>query len=578
MVPWERLSGEVVESICAAFICRQHRNATRIRPSQGDGGIDVVDKNWDGSYTVWQIKRFSTNLGSSEKNQIKDSWNRVLETMEKDKKTLKEWHLVMPLDPTPENKTWFHGLVEGSGVNAVWDGLSRVDGWAASMPEVIDYYLHDGYERIMEMVQEQLSAIGAEPLVDSDGLHRRLDALCKILDRQDPHYSYSISRLSEDDSRGRMLCNQPRLVMTGLWENGSGQCYRIDVFARYAAASQFAPIQGTMTLSPKDDQQRQQVSDFIDYGIPFKGIPGTLHETNGPSFVMPDESIQEGSFSIFLEEEPLGEVPALLLMTDDNTELRLYRKARSSGLKGFWVSLADKSEMIKCSLRATSGGEVNWELSFMFSHGIGKSCEAVLPCLEFIRAANECGGFSIICGNTNLLTSDKRFNSFGDKTLENVMELVGALLAIGRKTGRDVLMPDLVSLPDYEWTLALFAGALLSHGAARRRVGSLRFVSELQDLTTVDGLTALRWVDQFAIEFNGASYVIGPVEIFYPVQRAERGSREGEYVLYPPKDVEYLVAFIPESIPIATQYVGLFWIGPYDPDVWQSWIEEIECK
>lgn len=176
MVPWVCLSGEAIENICSTFIGRLHKYATRIRPSQGDGGIDMEETNADGTLTVYQIKKFATSLSSSQKKQIKDSWGQVLDTVSRRGKTLKEWHLVMPLDPTPENKVWFDGLVEGSGVHAVWDGLSKVEGWAAEMPEVVDYYVHDGYERIMGIVQTNLAALGISGTVDSNEIHRRLEA------------------------------------------------------------------------------------------------------------------------------------------------------------------------------------------------------------------------------------------------------------------------------------------------------------------------------------------------------------------------------------------------------------------
>lgn len=38
---WTRLPGEEVEAVMAIMLCTKHPTAHRVRPSQGDGGVDV---------------------------------------------------------------------------------------------------------------------------------------------------------------------------------------------------------------------------------------------------------------------------------------------------------------------------------------------------------------------------------------------------------------------------------------------------------------------------------------------------------------------------------------------------------
>lgn len=130
-IPWERYSGEVVEGILATYICRLHPHATRVRPSRGDRGIDLMEKNGDGTITVYQIKKFATNLEASHKRQIGKSLDALLRYLEESEYDLREWHLVLPLDPTIENLEWLKGLVPESRFDMVWDGLTKIDGWAA---------------------------------------------------------------------------------------------------------------------------------------------------------------------------------------------------------------------------------------------------------------------------------------------------------------------------------------------------------------------------------------------------------------------------------------------------------------
>lgn len=49
---------------------------------------------------------------------------------------------------SPED--WPRRAVEPSGTKLIWDGLSRVDGWASKHPEVIDYYFSNGKEEVSE--------------------------------------------------------------------------------------------------------------------------------------------------------------------------------------------------------------------------------------------------------------------------------------------------------------------------------------------------------------------------------------------------------------------------------------------
>jgi hypothetical protein len=72
-VPWVTLDGAQFEQIIGVLLCRRHVHATRIRPSQGDGGVDVYVPNGDGTLDVYQAKAYSTNLTAGQKTKIKTS-------------------------------------------------------------------------------------------------------------------------------------------------------------------------------------------------------------------------------------------------------------------------------------------------------------------------------------------------------------------------------------------------------------------------------------------------------------------------------------------------------------------------
>lgn len=69
-IPWTRYSGEDVESVLATFISLEERGAIKIRPSRGDGGIDLIVYLDSETVDVYQIKKFADNLKSNQKIQI----------------------------------------------------------------------------------------------------------------------------------------------------------------------------------------------------------------------------------------------------------------------------------------------------------------------------------------------------------------------------------------------------------------------------------------------------------------------------------------------------------------------------
>ena len=53
-IPWERISGDDVETIIAVYVCRENPDAVKVRPSRGDGGIDLLHKRDDDTYDVYK--------------------------------------------------------------------------------------------------------------------------------------------------------------------------------------------------------------------------------------------------------------------------------------------------------------------------------------------------------------------------------------------------------------------------------------------------------------------------------------------------------------------------------------------
>jgi hypothetical protein len=73
-VEWTRTEPGDIEHVVSMLLCRENPSAVRIRPSRGDGGIDVLAPSRDGiGVAVYQVKSFAGNLTQSQR-AISEHW------------------------------------------------------------------------------------------------------------------------------------------------------------------------------------------------------------------------------------------------------------------------------------------------------------------------------------------------------------------------------------------------------------------------------------------------------------------------------------------------------------------------
>lgn len=75
-----------------------------VRVTQGDGGIDIFVNHEDGDYTVFQCKFFLKEIGDSQKNQIRESYKKVIETKGTQ---ITKWVLCVPCTLSFNEHEWW---------------------------------------------------------------------------------------------------------------------------------------------------------------------------------------------------------------------------------------------------------------------------------------------------------------------------------------------------------------------------------------------------------------------------------------------------------------------------------------
>jgi hypothetical protein len=314
-VEWTVLEGDQVETLLANLIYNHEERALRIRPAQGDQGLDIIipatddPRKWD----VYQVKKFAANLTPGQKGQIEKSFRSVLVGMVRRGVALNDWYLTLPLDPTPENfLDWFEAMPEDQlkvlrtdtklkltdsefkqiedwlhapGRVIDWKGLPFCENLAARFPYVVDYYLHGGRDRITAAVDSmaKLSDLdrkldqlgpgeGSAALIQPREIQEHLAALSEALDT-DPHYRYSVSL----DAYEPQFRPEPKLVTAQFNKVAEDRWITTKIYARSAQSTEERPIPLKLTFEIESGSEEEWAfKEWLKFGKPFEGLTAKI--------------------------------------------------------------------------------------------------------------------------------------------------------------------------------------------------------------------------------------------------------------------------------------------------------------
>ncbi len=302
-VEWSRLGGDACEELLGVLLLRKYGTARRMRPSRGDGGIDIYIPKSDG-WIVYQIKSFTGPLTTSRKQKIEKSWTTFRDFVAAHQIPVAAWYLLRPEDATWDDEQYLRGVVGDVPWQWGWKDLLFCESLAADYPDVIDYYLHDGKSRLERTVTAFLTAAGfrttqgqapATPAASTDVLMAVHDSINAI----DPHYSYDFSvdtrpsSLADADDWWPPIAPTPDLVAAATSRTPDRQrAVTIRVFARYEQATEDREIPLSWSVSAEASSSDQKAYlDFINYGVQAARVPGqitvdlpgglALHEAEG---------------------------------------------------------------------------------------------------------------------------------------------------------------------------------------------------------------------------------------------------------------------------------------------------------
>lgn len=574
-IPWERYSGEVVEGVLATYICRLNPNIVRIRPSRGDRGIDLMDNHGDGTVTVYQIKKFASNLKKSHKRQIGESLDTLLAYLKDSEYDLREWHLVLPLDPTIENLKWFYELAPDPHFVMVWDGLTKIDGWAAQMPDVADYCLGANNGWVMELVRLHLESLDIEGDGGRDRVVQRLLAVQEILERTAPYYRYAIHLVPNDvdevEVKDLMEASERQLglLMTQMYKQPGIGMVQIDVFARSAALAELHPIQGNISLLPRDANERRQVEDFVNYGVPIRSCLARIVETSGPFAFDVYEDGGVGNLSM-LSHGDEQTMPELFLITKEGVELALFRTSRTSGERGVQTVFSDAARVVSMVLRADFKGGVTG-IPEITTVGIeGKDCSVVRESLGFLDAAYEYGEVSVLFGDKVLSVWTMHPNDDLTRSLKALYELASAVESIGRRAHVRLPFPEIDDMTGAQHAAILSKAVLAGGECVVRKWHDASFKMVAYEEMSLEFPAIIKWLSPEKITIASIECDLGYSEniIVAGALRQDMGDESFEFI---PRDAEDVcITHLLPTRSAATGMVDQVFTTPYQEDAWTN--------
>ena len=368
-IQWNDFEPQGYEDMVSVLLSRLHPNAQRIDGKGGDGGRDVqIVDGQDGPIThAFELKSFTGRMNAGRRSQVKSSLKRAASLRPA------RWTLVVPIDPTPAEDTWFRELRKDYPFPIEWYGKTWLDEKMSAFPDIRRYFLEgtsDEVVRLLRELQKEQAIVTDVP--DAMG---RLRTLRERLNEIDPHYRYELST-GKEAADGR-----PTDVVFAV-----GFCdMRVDVYPKYLGATKDRPV--TVNVKILVDTDDEVVQNALNYGLEATippqmvdsvtvdaplGLAGDFTETE--LTLIPINSLDEPvtlSLDIMDRDMILASLPVHL------TE-------RTSGLRGSTLTGADSTGWLQARIKVnveTKGLEAKFWLTPQSTMP-----EALLPLFRWVDA------------------------------------------------------------------------------------------------------------------------------------------------------------------------------------------------
>jgi hypothetical protein len=491
-VDWGSRDGNEVEAVIANLLYNKDGRAVRVRPGQGDFGIDVIlpatenSEPWD----VYQVKKYAANLSSSQKTKIVESFSRLLIGLVREGLPINDWYLVTPLDPTviKDLRGWFNDLPESAishakklkkeplttdeeavarewlgapGRKIEWKGLPFCDNLAARYWYVVDYYLHGGRDRIRDATDSLAGLLagdmkarkqsdaqpgdGAAALLEPSEIVDHLALLDSVLDT-DPHFTYGHGISPTLPA----IQHEPGLVAATIQSLPSERWLFFKIYQRSAQSLEERPIPIHLEFTfAEGTPEHEAYERWKRYGKPFQAparfsldLPGGLGAED-----------REGTVSIPAPYERDGYQLRMRVVGPDGTTLAelefAMRSTAASDRTGAWTTGTDPSGVMDNEGFIEKSPEAMQRVNFTLAPLGGQVAAAVQPAVRFARHL-EAPNKIQIAGSVGMFNDMIELDSAQGMVPPSIDRFIASLATIQTRTNHVIRIPDIAEVTDGE--------------------------------------------------------------------------------------------------------------------------------
>jgi hypothetical protein len=485
-----RIGSGIYESMVSVLISRLYPGAQRIDGSGGDGGRDVQLPLPTG-LEIFELKSFTGRMTSVRRRQVKRSLKNAM------KLNPVAWHLVVPIDPTPEELTWFEGITKDCKFKCDWFGLTWLDGKMADHPSLRRYYIEGSSDEIVAALKE----LNKEQAYLAGGLPDAIDRISTLMNRLnelDPHYTFSFS---VDPISG----------------------IRVAIIPQYPGAEKDSPLRINASFAfPDTDEGRaaaEVLSDAMKYGTPGKVAADFVTNLKIEGIRGLDGSASAGELVFGAAQLPADALaPEIALrLTDPSGAIRfqlpLKIVSRHAGIHGGEIILADYADAVTVNMRFDTQTH-KLSLNYHYSTPDRVLPGALLAPVGFLAGMAE-GHVVTILFNGQPIGPAIDANQPGPEGLAGYVRLIQDLHEIQWRSSVYFPMPKSISGNEQDNTLiakALLQGETVTHkwdsASLTVRAAGLR---SFKDALSGGGQSI--WLTiPYTLELDGQEYPIGYIK------------------------------------------------------------------
>ena len=534
-VEWSRLSGDDVEQALAVMLMQEQPSARLLRAGRGDGGVDVYVPHASRVWTVYQIKKQVGPLDAGIERQIRDSWASTVRFAADNDLTVVEWLLLRPSDSTFKEVEFYEGLTaDGPFPCRDAGGLTKCDRLAADHPPVVDYYFHDGRDRVDEQVRSHLRALGLvsrvgqtsdgggqpmQPLTPATSVEA-LGAVHDALNVADPHYLFDVHLMTRpagtrpDDVAWLDLFRPKPLLVARVAHGDGDRAVVFDVTARFAEATTVKPLDISMGVHVAEGSaDAAAFADHLAYGTPISDLPVTITSMPLPGGLGIDAP-SDATLTTNAAEVPDGATLSVQVWTPGPAdgpfaELDMKVVERGDGADGFHLRLRHESGLatLVLILSKSKESEMRWTWPDLTGHPV----TTALP-IAALRASVHAPNELRVARKGQPVLFTVRELPVPDEDAAPLVDSLRDLATIQQHTFRDITLPiagDVTVGDVRDWE----AVASLLRGQVRyRRVGRLPF--ETDDPPQVGETVSPLLVQPLVATVNGVGIELGEFATF----------------------------------------------------------------